>query len=161
MSAGTSASDGPPSRAHWSAARSVSLALVAATVGVSLLMAVLVTGLALRSFRVLAPRRAGSSLELGALYRLLGQPQEALPRLELAARALPDDGRACFEYGAILFQLDRAPEAAEQFRQATRLLPDSVEAYAMAGDSFAAAASRHATRQKIGPEPPRARLAEH
>ena len=57
-------------RARWHDARSVSLPLVAATVGVSLLLAMLVSSVARRRFGVQAPAPAESSLELGAHERV-------------------------------------------------------------------------------------------
>jgi hypothetical protein len=57
-------------RARWNEARSIPFALVAATVGVSLLLAILVSGLVRPSFGVQTPARVESPLELGAQERV-------------------------------------------------------------------------------------------
>jgi tetratricopeptide (TPR) repeat protein len=89
------------------------------------------TGLeyALRGVRAASLRKDGdlaARLELvaGMAENDLGRSHLALPHLERAAQAHPDDPDVAYERGVALFELCRFPEAQRAFERALQLAPD-------------------------------------
>ena len=89
------------------------------------------TGLeyALRGARAATLRKdrdLAASLELvaGMAENDLGRSHLALPHLERAAQARPDDPDVAYERGVALFELCRFPEAQRAFERALQLAPD-------------------------------------
>jgi predicted Zn-dependent protease with MMP-like domain/Flp pilus assembly protein TadD len=85
--------------------------------------------LALRGVRASAARRdreSGGRLALvaGMAENDLGRSHLALPHLERAVAALPDDPEAIYEKGVALFELCRFDEAQRAFEKALTLSPD-------------------------------------
>jgi len=85
--------------------------------------------LAVRGVRTAAARRdraAGGRLALvaGMAENDLGRSHLALPLLERAVAALPDDADAVYERGVALFELCRFDEAQRAFEKALALSPD-------------------------------------